>query len=330
MSRNKTENCAAHDAKCSFVALQDTRFVNNQASSAGGAVLSSDLNAIRVSCRNRTRSKPLEYLKKPAFESMDTLNATRHVCQEWTHNTAGGYGNTVASYAHRIRKKIRYEDTNVEEEIEGNRYVVRNHVSGTQIPRLSLETVDALGQGPAPGTDNATIVATMSSPDGLFTGFVSVRMDDGVGRFSGVAGYREAGFYRVRVDFSERSIPSFTIVVEIRGCVIGEAIVANGTVCQPCIGDTYNFFPETSDIGCASCPENANCDGVFILPDDGYWHQTPCSDNIQECLTKRACDADNRKEDMRRLQDSVEECHFTEAYVRSYVDSECRKVPLST
>ena len=320
------KDCTARNASCTFLALQSTQITGNQASSAGGAILSSDLNAIRVRCSKRSRRYPHLYLTRKEFESLDVLNSLDHVCSEWKGNEAGVYGNTLASYARRVKKVIRYEDRDFEEEVEGNRYVVRNHVSGTQIPSLYIEVVDALGQGPASGAGNDTVVATMASPDRLFSGAIGVRLDEGSGNFSGVAGYREAGFYDVRVDFSERSIPSFTIVVEIRGCSIGEAATANGTFCQPCNGNTYNFFPDRADPGCKSCPDNADCDTVFILPDPGYWHQTPCSVHIQECLTKRACDERQRAENLRQLADAVEECQFSEPFIQSYADAQCRKV----
>ena len=268
-------------------------------------------------------------MTRKEFESLDILNSFDRICAKWEGNEADVYGNTLASYARRVKKVIRYEDRDFEEEVEGNRYFVRNHVSGTQIPSLYVEAVDALGQGPASGAGNDTVLATMVSPEKLFSGSIGVRLDEGVGNFSGVAGYREAGFYNVRVNFSEESIPSFTIVVEIRGCLIGEVVAANGTICQPCNGNNYNFFPDRADPGCQSCPENADCDTAVILPDAGYWHRTPCSNHIQECLTKEACDEKNRTNDLREHAAIVEKCQFSEPFILSYAEAQCREVCIS-
>lgn len=326
VSQDGSEDCTESNAQCTFVALRGTEFVDNQASSAGGAILSSDLNAIRIACAFDQSEDPLTYLTQEEFEALDILNSLENVCQDWRGNAASLYGESLASYARQIRKVIRYEETEVDEEVDGNQYIVQNHRSGSQIPSLFLEVVDELDQGPATGAGNQTIEATMWSPDRLFSGAVGVRLEDGFGNFSGIAGYREAGYYRVRVDFSEDSIPSFTLLVEIRGCSIGEAAAANGTVCQPCNGDTYNFYPDRPEPGCIPCPDDARCDSVVIRPEDGFWHSSPCSPHIQECLTRGACDASDREEMLRALGLMVEDCNLSSEFINSYTSAECKEV----
>ena len=319
-------DCTETNAQCTFLALRGTDFINNQASSAGGAILSSDLNAIRIKCSYDPPEDPLAYLTRDEFESLDVLNSLDMVCPDWRGNEGVSYGADLASYARRVQKMIRFEERDVNEDVEGNQYVVQNHHSGTQIPSLYLQVVDELDQGPATGAGNETIEAIMWSPDRLFSGSVNIQLEDGIGNFSGIAGYREAGYYRVRVDFSEESIPSFTLIVQIRPCMIGEAAAANGTICQPCNGDTYNFHPDDPEPGCVPCPDHANCDSVVIRPEHNYWHQTPCSRHIQECLTRRACDARDRDDTLTELGLMVEDCDLSEEFIYNYTDAECAEV----
>ena len=326
MNEDKLVDCAERRAECTFVALQGTHFVENEASSAGGAILSSDLNAVRLSCSYEPPDDPLSYLTRRQFEALPVLNSLDRVCEEWQSNQAEDYGVDLASYARRVRKVLRFEQREEDLEVEGNVYFLQDHLSGTQIPSLFLTVVDELGQGPAAGAGNETIEATMWSPDRLFTGALRIQLEEGAGNFSGIAGYREAGFYDVRVDFSEGSIPSFTIRVEVRSCRIGEAVAAGGTICQQCNGDTYNFFPDQLEPGCLPCPEDAKCDTAVIRPSKGHWHSSPCSRHIQECLTTQACDDAGRDERLREIGTTVEDCNLTPEFIENYTSAECKEV----
>ena len=329
MNEDKLVDCAEQSAECTFLALQGTHFVGNAASLAGGAVLSSDLNAIRLSCSYELPGDPLSYLTKQQFEALPVLNSLDRVCGEWQHNQADDYGDDLASYARRVRKVLRFEEREDDLEVEDNVYFLPDHLSGTQIPSLFLTAEDGLGQGPAAGAGNEIIEATMWSPDRLFTGAVRIQLEEGKGNFSGIAGYREAGIYNVRVNFSEGSIPSFTIRVQVRRCRIGEAVVAGGTICQQCSGDTYNFLPDQQEPGCLPCPEDAKCDTAVIRPSKGHWHSSPCSKHIQDCLTTQACDDAGRDERLREMGSMVESCDFNTEFAQDYMNAECKEVSRS-
>ena len=326
MNEDRLVNCTEHNANCTFLAFRGSTFVDNEALSAGGAVLASDLNAIRVGCARRAFQDPQAFMSRPDFEALPVLNSKEAVCRDWKGNTASDYGDDLASYGRQVRKVIRFEQSGDEQKVEGNIYVLQNHLSGSQLPSLFLTLIDEAGQGPAFGAGNETVVATMWSPDGLFTGLVRVRLVNGVGNFSGIAGYREPGFYDVRVDFSSPSIPSFTILVEVRRCSIGEAAAVSGTVCQRCSGDSFNFFPDREGATCEACPENAKCDEPAIRPRNGHWHSTPCSRHIQECLTRRACDDEGRDERLKEVASTVQSCNLTAEFIENYRAAECKKV----
>ena len=326
MNEDKLVNCTEPNTNCTFLALRGCTFIDNQALSTGGAFLASDLNAIRVGCASFKPQNPLAYMNRSEFETLAVLNARKSICRNWKRNKADDYGDDLASYGRGIAKVIRFEETAKELEVEGNVYFLQNHLSGSVPPSLFLTLVDQAGQGPAIGAGNETVVATMWSPDLLFAGLVRMRLEHGVGNFSGIAGYREPGFYNVRVDFSSGSIPSFTILVEIRRCMIGEAAVAHGTVCQRCSGDTFNFYPEKDDASCEACPENAKCDSATIRPQKRHWHSSPCSRHIQECLTWRACKDEERDARLKKVSSSVQSCNFTAQFIEEYRAAECKQV----
>ena len=326
MNEDRLVDCTESSAKCTFLALRGSTFTDNEALLAGGALLASDLNSIRVVCSHAKQQTPLTYVNRSEFEALAVLNSRDNICQSWRHNTAGGYGDDLATYGRQVRKVIRFDQTGEEQEVEGNIYFLQSHLSGSPLPSLFLTVVDRLGQGPAIGDGNQTVVARMRSPDGLFTGSVRIRLENGHGNFSGISGYRDPGLYDVRVDFASANIPPFTLLVEVRRCRLGEAAVANGTVCQRCSGDSFNFLPDRVDASCEACPEGAKCDEAVIRPRKGLWHGSPCSRHIQECLTQRACDDEGRDETLKEIGRTVRSCNFTAQFLEEYRAAECRKV----
>ena len=326
MNEDRLVNCSEAASNCTFLALRGSSFVNNEALTAGGAILASDLNSIRVECTYRGQTEPLAFMNRFQFEALAVMNSEESVCESWKRNEAGDYGDDLASYGRQVRKEIRFEESGRNETVEGNVYFLPNHQSGSQLPSLFLTVVDEAGQGPAIGAGNETVVARMSSPDGLFTGSLRVNLDNGVGNFSGISGYQKPGIYDVRVKFSSKSIPPFTILVEVRKCMLGEEAVADGTICQRCSGDSFNFYPNVAGAGCKACPDEAKCDAATMRPRKGHWHGGPCSHHIQECLTRRACDDEGRDKRLNDMGPNVLSCDFTEQFIEEYRKAECKKV----
>ena len=325
LGEDRIINCTDPRADCTFVALSGTIFTHNRAHVAGGAVLASDLNMIHLNCTAKESNTEPEFFDRFGdLQYMDVLNHFNSVCPDWTGNEAGVYGDVIGSYASRLKKWLQDGQSNSTVEIIGNRYRIEDHQSGFLIPIVFLQMVDALDQGPVTGIGNKPISAVMQSPDGLFTGELKLELEGGAGNFSGVAGYVRPGDYDVKISFDQRNLPQLILTIEIRNCTIGESIAANGTYCQPCSGDTYNFFPE--DAGCVACPENGKCDSVAIRPRPGYWHPIPCATHVQECLTERACDSGDRDEKLKEVVSGMKDCNFSSTFVKDYQVALCRKV----
>ena len=320
-----TANCSEQDDLCTFVAMTETVFVQNRAHQAGGALFMSNPAAVRFRCPSGSNRVFEQLHSERDLKALNVLKKTDDVCHDWRGNRAGVYGDAVASYVRSVSKTLMEEGTAETVKIAGDNYTIRNHKSGSRLPTIVLGVKDAFGQKPAIGVSNDTVVATMTSPDGFFTGSLSVRLVNGSGAFSEFAAYQKPGTYTLRIEFSEAALPEFVIAVEVRQCMIGEMPVADGTFCQTCSAETYSISPDDTD-GCLPCPENGNCTTNFIQPRAGYWILSPCTKKTQKCLTKDACDFDGREEIMDNITHTHESCYFTESFLEDYMDVQCKDV----
>ena len=82
------------------------------------------------------------------------------------------------------------------------------------------------------------------------------------------------------------STSSVNIIIELRNCTIGEALINNNT-CSVCANGTYNL--EAGDL-CNKCPVGGICNGgANITTAQGYWRTGPDSDVFYICPNKGAC-----------------------------------------
>eukprot|EP00210_Caulerpa_lentillifera_P004180 g3986.t1 len=324
-TRDGSADCLdAYSTACTFLALTRCDFVNNYANFSGGAILANNPSAIRFSCNVSNKTDPFAYYSQKELEKLTKLESLDVFCDNWARNNASIYGPVVGSYARRVSTSISFMD-NKTVEIPGNHYMLKNHQSGTPLPIINLEAADEYNQGPALVQGNEVLRAEMTSPDRLFDGIFIVAMENSRGSFQGITGFKEPGTYNIQIEFSEGGMPTLIIAVEIRHCVIGESRAANGTLCEPCSGATYNFYPRSKDKTCIPCPENAKCDSVAIQPKEGFWHQTPCSIHIQECLSETACKYQNREDSLIQLGSKIQDCEFDDDFVGKYSKAVCRK-----
>ena len=266
-----------------------------------------------------------EFYDREQLKALDAIRSTDDICRSWKGNQAGAYGDDIGSSGARVRTIVVPDKLHDAIGVIGNRIVVEGHSSGKPLPIIRLEAVDGLGQGPAIGVDSLVIEATMTSPNGFFSGSVNIEMNEGIGNFSGVVGFGPEGVYECIVEFSEEIIESLVVEVHVRYCGLGEVAAANGTVCEPCTSDTYNLLPG-SGTGCHPCPENGDCTTHVILPAKGHWHATPCSENIQECISSEACSSEEREVRMAAATGNISSCEFDEEYVKDYTEAQCREV----
>ena len=308
---------------CYAAALIDNVFEENTATVAGGAVFVDRIAVIRMHCSANSTEDELSFLSDEQLKQMKVLNSTEDICRTWKANTAKRYGPDVASYAADVRKIMHSMPTCNISAVK-NQYIVHNYSSGTPLPPVSLTSIDDLGQHPAFGVDNQQVAAVMSSPDGLFDGNISRRLDSNVESFTTI-GFAEPGNYTVVIDFDQEQCESIKIVVEVRSCAMGEVPFRNGTLCEPCSSSTYSLSLEGDSV-CHPCPENGNCETRVILPNGGYWHRTPCSEHIDRCIARDACVGQDRQQELVEATKEVETCDFDEQYIQNYTEVQCREV----
>ena len=326
ITKEEKTDCARKGARCTIVAMTDVKFVGNAAAKAGGAILVSDPSTLRFACASKARNEhQRSFYSKQQWESLEVLQSLETVCSSWKDNTAGMYGQTVASYARQVVKLIRCAGGHETRIVTNDDHVIPSHKSGTLLPVITLRVQDGFGQGPAISVNNDTVEATMISPDDFFTGSVKIALKNGKGKFNGVAGFQAPGKYRICIQFNDDALRTFHISVQVRRCKIGETTAANGMFCQPCNGASFNFFPD-ENTGCLACPSDGNCDTNVIRPNKAHWHQSPCSTRIQRCLSRRACDFPERSQRLMLLGKDLVNCEFSDTFLESYSDAQCRKV----
>ena len=321
------QDCTRSDASCTLVAVTGSTFSNNRAKTSGGAIFTQDPSVLRYSCSPEDTETPPELYQADALEELEMLESTKDMCPDWTTNEAELYGPVIASYARSVRGfAIGNGQDDSERPIENNELVSGNHRSGDSLPMLLVEIVDGYGQSPAIGEGDAFVQATMYSPNGLFSGEFNTQVNEKRKSFPPISGFQRPGRYEIRMNFSEPGLEPLSVEVEVRECQLGESVQGDGALCVRCSGSQYNFDPDASM--CLPCPDNGNCTTDVIHPNRGYWHRTPCSRHVQQCVSREACDFSGREDALNDLTREMETCEIEETLDRDYSEAQCKKVRL--
>lgn len=255
---------------------------------------------------------------------MNIVSSIDDICDDWKENTTfSQYGNLIATYQVYVRGIVSDEEITSFHPTEP--LVIRNYASGSTLPDIVLVLVDQIGTYPAGNPDVDVVRASIPSLDG-FSNPTTIPLVDGEGSVTGKVAFKYPGNYTFTIKFDQAFIESsLTLILEVRNCSMGETTVGKGLMCHVCNEDTFNFTPE-SETGCLSCPDNANCTTSFIAPNNGYWHQFPCSTHIQKCLTLKACDFNDREASLYKFSQDKLDCNFNDTEIRKYEIAQCRQV----
>lgn len=320
--QNVTIDCNARKTTCTRVLLLNSVFQDNSAGQSGAAVLTTDPEGVLISCiPQRLQTTFLDAEGVSALETMDPMG----LCNSWMRNqvTSDAPGDTVGTFG-----RVLSFSTDPEEEgqIIGDihsGFILQNVASGVQLPVIFITVLDAYGNGPMV-TNPHRLEVTMVSPDGFFQGIITSNITGGVGNFSNIVGFKPPGNYTLRISPNTVTLPSAEIVVQIRGCQVGEEPTVGGELCQKCDAVSFNFNPEQPG-GCTPCPSDATCESRFIVPKDGYWHKSPCHVNVKECLTDEACSYGDRQNQLREFTDNLHDCGFNQSMLMEYSQVSCRE-----
>lgn len=322
-SLNISIDCNASNMTCSRIALVNTYFVQNFAGVSGSAIWTTDPHGVLVSCGP---IKPHDDIIDRDGHSPLVFVHPKRLCPSWTGNRLArdAPGDVVGTYGRALSFSTSLEnEVHVIGDVESG-FVLKNVASGRQLPMILITVLDAYGNGPLP-TLPPTLEATMTSPDGFVQGTILINITAGSGNFSNIVGFKRPGNYTLRIFPNTITLHEAEIVVEVRECRVGEEPTTNGELCQECDAVSYNFNPN-EDGGCTPCPNDATCEGRYIIPKDGYWHKTPCHRSVKECLVEEACSYGTRQEKIiNHPISSFMDCGFNESMLVEYRDILCRK-----
>ena len=317
--------------ECTAAAIIDTQFEGNNATQAGGAIFADCLEGIRFQCNSSSENANLTFFGEKDLSSLRRITPDKTFCPSWKNNSAGIYGQVVGTLATSSKMTVEYKGENTVV-LPGEGFEVRDYVGGNQLPRLSMELLDELKQGPATiDLLNERIFAEVSTSEGFQVGSSSLSVEGQTANFPLLIGFGLPGIYNMTIRFARHEcagdhnnsafVDPLTITVHVRNCTVGEMPVGETKICSNCSTSTYNFDPEAEE--CQPCPENGNCKTRVIVPNDGYWHASPCSVNITRCLTSYACKFDDRDERLTNLTRDMKNCRINATTVEEYQQTQC-------
>ena len=224
---------------------------------------------------------------------------------DWEGNTAkdGGYGPDVASSPFTLDPTTR---------------VVPYYASNSPLA-LDVRVLDYYGQV-ASGTRTAAnqVMVMASAADASMRMQVLLLSHNGIAAFKALQLRTRAGMQRISFTATSplRMLAQAPVLVQVRPCTVGEYLAPTEDQCLPCDAGTFNTNPRAK--ACAACPVHADCSfPSLVVPQDGYWHTNPFSDQVHKCGSSSACVRPGRSERLALLQrglfenaDALLERHF--------------------
>eukprot|EP00803_Ostreobium_quekettii_P001172 evm.model.scf_388.6 EVM.evm.TU.scf_388.6 scf_388:61491-71525(-) len=286
-----SEGCTSQtvtSVPCRSARFVGARVTDNFAEFGGGGAFVTEPQSVFATCPGLGLLLPGSGTKTLAVVVNETLEAASDDLEDEsfvTENLAclliegnkvgiGGWGKQLASEATAL-KLLSPEDA-----------VIRNHTSTHVLGGdlgIQVAIVDMFNQTVAAGNLDAERAVTALSLS--VTGETIARAEKGVAKFTGLIGFDASGTRSV--SFTSEGLVSTTMTVEIRNCSVGEEAEISGKSCHRCSTNFYTFRPEQN---CLQCPEHAICSGgAALVPSEGFWHSTPYSPNILECIVRDAC-----------------------------------------
>ncbi|CDW71354.1 UNKNOWN [Stylonychia lemnae] len=222
-----------------------------------------------------------------------------------------------------LARRLLIEEINQRKLTDGvlkeNSTTVNSLRSGGVIPRIYLAHVDKYGQIVGSDSSSKVRVTVNQSANTLEKANEYPPVIEGDTQFIAVSGMiiaRDLIFtatpgYKFSISFSTDGIDmtkqsniqylkqigsnskslDTDIVIEVRGCSLGEQFTTAGKCVQCPEGETYSLEIMTKPGDCATCPlDKAVCNGgQNIGPKQGYWRRSNSSSTFIRCLYEAAC-----------------------------------------
>ena len=321
------------------VRFRNTVFAENVAR-AGGAIFTNNLSMISVMpdmWKVADKSVALGYVLQENEAHLEKSNVT------FIGNSVedGGYGESVASTpvtalltdlddgggrpettltksaflsGDRLRFKVEFKDGLDESVTFADRLTARISCDGDRSddPASNCALLEISGQETAEVNEKGMANFTAVRLRGLESQTYTLRVE-----------------YRSTSELQTLNAEQSVVRVTMRPCQIGERTVSEAgdlLECQECSSSTYNLVPGAPE--CQPCPANGNCESRVIVPDSGYWQDSPCSASIARCLTSHACKFRERDRKLGSMTDDLSNCDISEKEIEEYQKAQCAQVRL--
>eukprot|EP00210_Caulerpa_lentillifera_P006197 g5921.t1 len=266
--------------------LRNLTFINNFARLAGGGIFASNLDQVYYSAATDEKEvvdDPYTQLSNSPYRFNIKSNSVGE----------GGYGDNIATMAAYLKVKMPIAD-------QETGFLISNQSSGQSnpLPTISLEVLDQMEQVVSAGIPDSELRVrvkskTFENGQSIASGQIDVTAKSGILNFSALVVLAPAGTYTLKFLPQRQSIRKIIGKVEIRYCGLGEVNKSASFLCEICEFEFFSF--NSKEDSCNPCPSHARCmGGAALVPSPKYWHSSPFSTIMHECLHREACSYKNR------------------------------------
>ena len=174
------------------------------------------------------------------------------------------------------------------------------------LPPIEIQVLDGLDQVISDGIVDSvlSVHVTAVSPDNngsIAAGQVVSTASKGVAIFNALTLNAFPGQYEIVFSVRGSNVKAVGANVILRECRLGERYDSDGFFCEACPFESFAFHMNATH--CTECPDKARCSGsASMIPASGYWHSSPFSVIMHECLHDDACAYKNRQTDLETIR----------------------------
>eukprot|EP00210_Caulerpa_lentillifera_P007389 g7062.t1 len=261
---------------CKAMSISQVNFINNRARFAGGAIFISNPMSVYF-----------DRLGNGQYISLDTLSSKDSIFQDNAIQSRG-FGPNIASNAASmvITRPI----------TSNGELLFQGHNSGKELEGgIELVLLDIYNQVVSNGISDSVMSVNIDSS--IISGQRVASAKNGVVNFTRVIARGQPRHHLLVFEPNSLTIKSIQRKFSIRQCFPGEFRIDDQNICDECREEYFGF---NYTYNCDGCPDNAICPGAATLvPKNGYWHSTPFSPIMHECIMEDACSYKDREKKLR-------------------------------
>eukprot|EP00210_Caulerpa_lentillifera_P003974 g3793.t1 len=326
----KAFDCKDIRSSCDRIVMFAVSFENNAASLFGSIITATISDNILVSCdasyyaafSSMTREEIKSALDNKILDEIHSGIACPSWVDKWLVDTNDGVA--IGTFGHKLNLTM---NSTHESKIKGDSasgFELNVKSTAKEFPTIIVYTIDAFGNNHAPLLfDNDTL--ELSSPDGYLRKS-SVSFSEDLARIFPTI-FKDVPLLNYTVDIipiNEGILESTKLKIHVYECGINEDLSKNGKLCQTCREGFYNFHPLKIE-GCTTCPKGAMCNGSYIVPEERYWHKSPCHAEVKRCIVDKACQYQNRAEKLSKFTQNSTNCDMNQTRLEKYNEVQCNE-----